>query len=194
MTCIIGLKSNGKIYMGCDSAAASGWDMRKTTLPKVFIRDGFIIGYTGSFRMGQILQYNLTIPKYTPDILPLEGDYPTPLEYMVSKFIPEVRMALKENGFTAIKDNQESGGDFLVGFQGQLFKVASDFQVNQFRDDFDAIGCGAPYALGAIQGTLYASGYSVADANSEKIIQHALAVAGYFSNGVAAPYFVHILE
>ena len=47
MTCVIGLVHEGHVIMGADSAGASGWTVRKTCLPKVYLhQDRFVIGYT----------------------------------------------------------------------------------------------------------------------------------------------------
>lgn len=177
MTCIIGLVHNGKIYMGCDSMSAADWSQRQTLLPKVFIKDKFIIGYSWSFRMGQLIQYNLELPEYDGKI--------EPLQYMVTKFIPAVRLALKEGGYTEIENNREKGGEFLVGFDSNLFRVASDFQVNQYKDGFDAIGCGAEYALGAME-ALFLKYLS----QPEKMILEALKISAHFSNGVMEPFHI----
>ena len=61
MTCVIGLEHKGEVYIGADSAATSGWAVSATRLPKVFLVNEFLIGYAGSFRMGQLLQHKLQI-------------------------------------------------------------------------------------------------------------------------------------
>ena len=59
MTCIVGLEHDGKVYMGGDSAAVGGMDVYPSRIPKVFQAGRYLIGYTTSFRMGQLLQYGL---------------------------------------------------------------------------------------------------------------------------------------
>jgi len=59
MTCIVGIAQEGKVWIGADSAAVSGQDIRATALRKVFRRGQFLIGYTSSFRMGQLPQFHL---------------------------------------------------------------------------------------------------------------------------------------
>ena len=173
MTCIIALEHENKVYMGCDSAAASGWDMQPTALKKVFRVGEFLIGYTSSFRMGQLLEHHLEVREEKD-----EDD----LNYLVTVFIPAVRTCLKDGGYTKINDNQEEGGIFLVGYRGKAYKVNSDFQVNRFRTGFIATGCGEKYALGALAAQEII--------NPERAIMKALEIAGMFSNGVCGPYFV----
>ena len=175
MTCIIGLVADGSVYMGTDSMAVSGWESRVTKLPKVFKREDFLIGYTTSFRMGQLLQHQLVIPP--------RGKRPV-MDYMVTAFVESVRGCLKDYGYTKIENNQEEAGEFLIGYGGRLFEVACDFQVNEYDDGFTAIGCGAPYALGAMK--------ALDDDTPEARIGRSLEIAAHFSCGVQGPF--HIRE
>ena len=68
MTCIIGLAENDRVYIGADSASAEGWTVRATGLSKVFRAGEFVIGYTDSFRMGQILEYHLEVREREPKV------------------------------------------------------------------------------------------------------------------------------
>jgi hypothetical protein len=117
MTCIVGIVENGKVYIGADSASvdADSYEVRKTKLPKVFKRGNFLIGYTTSFRMGQLLQHSLYVREQNLD----EED----IEYMVLGFIEAVRKLFKDAGYSLIKENQESGGNFLVGYKGHLYHI-----------------------------------------------------------------------
>lgn len=177
MTCIIGLVEDGRIYMGGDSMAAASWDARITKLRKVFHLKNFLIGYTTSFRMGQLLQYCL-------EVTPQNGE--DDMAYMVNVFAEAVRQLFKDNGFSKIDSNQEEGGVFLVGYKKHLYRIDNDFQVNEFQDGFDACGSGEGYALGAMKALGKTS-------PKEQIVQ-ALEIAGHFSNGVEAPYYVEMLE
>ncbi len=174
MTCIIGLEHKGKVYMGGDSAAASGWDITRVVLPKVFLRDEFLIGYTTSFRMGQLLQFNLNIPEKSQD----EDD----LHYLITKFIPAIRECLKAGGYTKIENNVEENGDFLIGYHGKLYHVESDFSINRYMHGFDAVGCGTAYAYGAMA--------AQKNDNPKLCIERALEIASQFSNGVCSPFYV----
>ena len=177
MTCIIGLVAEGTIYMGGDSMAAAGWESRVTKLPKVFKRDDFLIGYSTSFRMGQLLQHQLVIPPC--------GERSV-MDYMVTAFVENVRGCLKDHGYTKIENSREEAGEFMVGYGGRLFEVCSDFQVNEYDDSFTAIGCGAPYALGAMK--------ALDDFTPEARIRESLKIAARFSSGVQGPFRVEVLK
>jgi len=179
MTCVVGLEVDGKVYIGGDSASASGWDIKATRLRKVFKLNGFLIGYTTSFRMGQLLEHQLDID--------LQKDTQKDLEYMITTFIEAVRNCLKDGGFAKVENEQETGGQFLVGYRGIVYCIEQDFQVNTSIDGFDAVGCGAHYALGSLWATQDLS-------NPEERVLKALEVAGHFSNGVCPPYYIECLE
>lgn len=180
MTCIVGYidKENRKIIMGGDSAGVSGLDVRIRKDPKVFILKDMIIGYTSSFRMGQLLRFKLVVPENFRDDI---------YEYMCTDFIDAVRKCFKENGYTTIKDNTEEVGTFLVGYKGRLFKIENDLQVAEVTDNYDACGCGQSYALGALKVLDF---YSRERYDISEIIKISLEIATAFSGGVRPPYTI----
>lgn len=178
MTCIIGLIHDGRVYMGADSMSASGWDARTTKLKKVFrLKGKFLIGYTTSFRMGQLLEHRLEVAAQNG-----EDD----MAYMVTVFVEAVRSLLKDNGFSKVDNNKETGGQFLVGYNGRLYLVDSDFQVNEHADGFDACGCGQDYALAAMK--------ALEDLPPRERIKRALEIVASFSNGVQGPFYTKVLK
>lgn len=174
MTCIIGVEFEGKVYIGGDSMASNGVDRHVTGLKKVFRVGEFLIGYTSSFRMGQILQYHLQAPQ--------QQDGVTDERYMVVEFVEAVRTCLKDKGWSVINNNQESGGTFLVGYRGHLYEIESDFQVNHFVNGIVACGAGEQFALGAME--------ALSNFKPKKRILQSLAVAAKYSNYVCEPFYV----
>jgi ATP-dependent protease HslVU (ClpYQ) peptidase subunit len=182
MTCIVGLVNKGRTYLGGDSAGVSGLDITVRKDKKVFSNGEFVMGFTSSFRMGQVLQYDFVPPEVDDD------DDEDLMRYMVKKFIPEVRKVFKETGYSKIDSNREAGGCFLVGVRGRLFQVDSDFQVGENMSGFAAVGCGESYALGSLLTT------DKADENLKPKwrLEMALLAASTFSGGVCEPFnFVH---
>ena len=135
MTCIVGVVHKGRVWIGGDSAGVDGWALQVRADSKVFRRGPFVLGFTTSFRMGQLLRYGLQIPLHPPHI---EVE-----QWMATAFIDAVRECLKGGGFAQKKDEQETGGTFLVGYRSHLFAVHDDYQVGQAIDGYDAIGSGA---------------------------------------------------
>ena len=178
MTCIVGLVHRGTVYIGGDSASVQGWTSRITRLPKVFRRGPFLIGYTTSFRMGQLLQFGLE-----PRVQAAGED---DMRFMVTEVAERVRLLLKERGVAKVESNAETGGQFLVGYRSRLYSVMSDFQVNEMADGYDAVGSGAEYALGALR--------AMTGASPQARVRRALDVSAHFSMAVCPPFFVRSLR
>lgn len=179
MTCIVGIVQKGKVYMGADSAGTDAYYNQQIRRdPKIFRNGDLLIGYCGSFRMGQLLGLGLNAP--TPKA------NQKPENYMVSELIPVIRTLLKENGYAKVENNVEEGGQFLVGYDGRLFNIESDFQVGESDDSFDACGAGAPVALGA----LYATRKNPKPRDRMKL---ALEAAARFNASVRPPFKYEVL-
>lgn len=176
MTCIVGIAHQGKVIIGADSAGTGGYDQRIRLDRKVFKNGEMIFGFTSSFRMGQLLEFNLTPPPIT------EGQ--EPYAYAVRSLVPAIRQCFKDGGFASMKDGREEGGVFLVGFRGHLLTIYSDYQVGEDIDGFAAVGCGESYALGAM--------YAMPNHEPMARLQAGLDAAAKFSAGVAGPF--HFVE
>jgi ATP-dependent protease HslVU (ClpYQ) peptidase subunit len=180
MTCIVGIVEDGKITIGGDSAASCDHSWFVSKREKVFRlknewEDEALIGYTTSYRMADLLQYQV-------DLQRIEGK--DLMQYMVEDFVEEVRETFKEHGYTKIEDSQEEGGNFLVGIKDRLFVVYDDFHVNECAEDYFAVGCGEQFAMGAMHALKHT------DYTSKEKVERALAASSKFSNGVAPPFLV----
>ena len=67
MTCIVAVTDGQTVVIGGDSAGAAGQELRIRADPKVFLVGSFAIGFTTSFRMGQILRYSAHLPEPPPE-------------------------------------------------------------------------------------------------------------------------------
>lgn len=143
MTCIVGIERPDGVMIGGDSAASNYSIMYTREDRKVFHNEGLIIGYTDSFRMGQLLRYRLEIPPHHP---PDKDDF----EYLATDFIDAVRAVFTDHGFLHKEHEEESGGEFLVAYRGRLYFVCGDFQVGRAAEPYIAIGSGGEVALGAL--------------------------------------------
>jgi ATP-dependent protease HslVU (ClpYQ) peptidase subunit len=183
MTCIVGYidKENDKIIMGGDSAGVAGLDIISRKDTKVFIKDNkFIMGFTTSFRMGQILHY-------MPLVIEEQASYEDDMSFMVKKFIPAVIELFKKNWGEMKNSNGEiKGGCFLVGYKNKLYQIESDYQVSENNLNYCSVGCGYSYAMSALK-TLEDIDMSAKD----KVLK-SLEIAEFFSCGVRSPF--NILE
>lgn len=180
MTCIVGLTENGITYIGGDSLGSNGFSKVSRRDKKVFkLKDtkNAILGYTSSFRMGQLLMY-------ATDLIDKRDEPGIDHEYLVTKFIPKVIELFESGGYSKVKSGEKSGGVFLLGYKEKLYKIESDFQVSESFDNYDACGCGEDFALGSLKST--------EDLNlcPEVRIRMALQAASKFSVGVAPPYYI----
>lgn len=177
MTCIVGVVDGDDVVLGGDSAGVAGHHLMIGTAPKVFRNGLFVMGYTTSFRMGQLLQYAFTPPDQEIET--------TVMEYMVTGFIPALRTCLSDGGFAKKDNNVESGGTFLVGYRGRLFEIQDDFQVQEALCGYSVCGCGRDVALGSLHST---RAYSSADMPVRERIFMALEAAQEFGSYVRGPF------
>ena len=180
MTCIVAIAQNGTVYMGSDHAASdekTGWILARRE-PKCFKVGQYGVAFTDSFRMGQILQYSWTPPKYTPTKTNSGLD-----KFMRTKFIDSIKQAFKEGGYGAIGQNsdEDSGGIFIVGIEGRIFTVDEDFHVGENVFNYMAEGSGAFFALGSLHTTKKQK-------NPKMRIKAALEAAAEFSMTVSPPF------
>jgi len=181
MTCAVGLVHDGCVTIGGDSAAVSGLDLDLRTDEKVFTVGGFVFGISGSFRIGQVLRYALTPPE--------QKQSQSDMEYMVTDWIDTVRETFRDKGCLSTWDTDDDpfkgqehiDAAFLVGYNGCLYTVEADFQVGRSRAGYAAVGCGAPYALGAL--------YANVEGLPRERLERALNAAVRFSSGVRDPFF-----
>ncbi|RWN55872.1 MAG: hypothetical protein EOR99_35055 [Mesorhizobium sp.] len=131
MTCIVGLVDKGKVYIGGDSAAIDEQAIEVRANRKVFRKGDYLLGFTGSFRIGQLLEHSATLHKP-------EGEL---MQHMVTKLVP------------AVKDIAgKSMHELIVGCDGRLFKIDSSYAVAEYGD-YVAAGGGEKYALGKLHGS-----------------------------------------
>lgn len=174
MTCVVGIVDGDSIYMGADSCSSGGDYYETTTEEKVFEKDDFIYGYSGSWRIGQLLRYSFVAPDRTTSNVK---------EYFVTDFIDAFKDCIKD------KHNKEESDswDILVGHCGHLFHIDSYFHVSERSEhNFMSIGSGGLTSDGAMY---------VLDGEkpTERILQ-ALEAASKFIMSVCPPFIVKRIE
>ncbi|QKC99208.1 hypothetical protein [Mesorhizobium sp. NZP2298] len=131
MTCLAALIHNGKTYIGGDSAASVDDKIEVRLNRKVFRNGAYVIGFTGSFRVGQLLQF-AKLPAIKGDLL----------AHLITAVVPVIKdIAGKEVD------------ELLIGTAGRLFKVSSDYSVAEYPH-YAAAGTGELVALGRLHGSL----------------------------------------
>lgn len=167
MTCIVGLEHKGTVWMGGDSAGTNmRMDQTSRADKKVFIRGDFIMGFAGSFRMGQLLNHGLKIPVQKPG----QSDD----QFLVTDFVAAVKECLAKEGLEPY---------FLFGYKGKLYDMQGDYQVGKPNSKFASIGSGRDLALGAMHASKNVR-------NPKKRLTDALEAAAAGNAAVRAPFII----
>lgn len=183
MTCIVGLAHKGKVYVGGDSAGVDlSFSLAVRADRKVFRNGEMVFGIAGSFRVGNLLQHRLVVPKRDENV--------DLFKYMVTDFIDAVRKTMHDGGIMLKEDNLESmEGDFLCAVGGRIFVVYGDMQVGENLEPYVCIGCGGPIAEGSMYSTA-----KVKTMKPEARVKLALEAAEEHSGGVRAPFHIEVAE
>jgi len=180
MTVIAGLVEGGQVWMGGDSALSDmvTHELVAMSNQKVFRVGAMLIGVCGSARVGDVLRYELTIPKHARRV--------DTSRYMRTTFINAVRDTFRNAGLYAKDQPEEIDSRMLVGYRGRLFTIEEDLHIHEVVDDFAAVGSGASTALGAL---VVSQGVP-----PRKRLLAALAAAERYIASVRRPFYVHQLE
>ena len=181
MTCIVALRDGDAVVMGADSAGVGGMCIRVRRDPKIYRVGAMLIGFTTSFRMGQLLGYSMTLPDHHEDV--------SVERYMATAFVDAVRACLKAGGFASKSNETEAGGQFLVAYRKRIFEIASDYQIEEDECGYASVGCGFDLATGSLHST---AALKVADPRQR--VRMALEAAATFSVGVRGPFLIETLE
>lgn len=176
MTCIIGIEHKHGVLIGGDSAGTAGWSQTIRADSKVFTVGDYAMGFTSSFRMGQLLRYKLEVAS------PTREERRDLERFMSTTFIDAVRKTLTTGGFAEKENGQETGGTFLVGVAGRLFCVEGDYQVGVPSTGYEAVGCGDDLARGSLHTTAQFR------FTPRQRAELALDAAAAMSAGVAGPF------
>ena len=171
------------IWMGGDAAAVADYALSTLARRKVFVKESMIFGYTNSFRLADILQYCLAIP---PRHVGQCAE-----EYVCASFIPALRAAVSEHGYTGMDNDEEAGGNILVGYQGRIYNIQSDLAVVYRDAPYDAVGCGAELCIGAMHAL---AGEKRAERRGRDVVLAALRAAEANCAGVRRPFTVKSLS
>ena len=172
MSCVIGLKHNGKVYVGGDGRATStDGEKRPLICKKVFKNSKYLIGFCGSVRAGQLLY-------------PEQGFEPPK---KIIDFPKAMRELYGENG-ALLRDELTGdiyGSNIVVASDGKLFEILIDFSILEVPT-FTSIGSGGPFAFGALD-ILMPTKLSP----KNKILK-ALETAAKYCSQVGPPYEVQV--
>ena len=134
--------------MGGDNMASDGCRLDMYNRPKVFLKKDFIIGYTTSFRMGQLLEHVWDPPE--------NKDNTSDMDYLVKDVLPSLINVFEKNKYLQTKSEdgitgQSYGGIFLLAYKNRLYRISEDFAIIETVRNYCSCGCGEDYANGAME-------------------------------------------
>lgn len=180
MTAIVAKIHEGYVWMGADHLGSDGFV--KTEFienSKVFKNGDFLIGYTTSFRMGQILQYSWKPPYRVEGI---SDD-----QYFYKAVLDSIRNCFKDNDYGDKVGVDWQSGNFLVGWKGRLFEVENAHALE--HKQIAAVGSGCYHAIGAMKALLKVKKY---EDDPQAFLECALEVATGSVVSVGKQYsFIH---
>jgi len=179
MTCIIGMVEKGIVYMGADSLGSNGWTKDVFSTPKLFTKEDMLIGYTTSYRFGQLLQYDWSVPERSSKI---ESD----TEYLVKEIVKSIRNLLGSSGAKHVKDSIDEGGNCLIGYRGHIYELQPDFSILTAASDVMVVGSGEQIAMGAM--------HALDIMEPKKRIKKALDITSELVTSVGGPYLIESLK
>ena len=184
MTCIVGLRRNGHIYIGADTTGVTddGWGLIVPVgTSKVWKNGPFVFGSSGSYRAIQVIRHELE----HFDLLSTDRREHDPIgeSFMVTKLVPAIKALLEQYSFSEKKDERSTqGANFLIGIRSSLFLLQDDYAVLELDSQYASIGSGSHVALGALD--ILVQNTKLAAAT---IVERALTAAHKHINTVGPP-------
>ena len=177
MTTIIGVQAVNGCVIASDSRVAEGGKVyTHPEMVKAAERGSYIVGGAGDYRALQVVLHG-----WQPPVVSAKAKQNL-YEFVINKVAPSLKSTLVEAGIEFNKGSEDSDNKFelqlIIGINGTLFEIDSDFAVAMNDTGFYAVGSGGDYALGALH-----AGVTVLDA---------MRIAAINNNGTSAPF--HILE
>jgi ATP-dependent protease HslVU (ClpYQ) peptidase subunit len=139
MTTVVGVQYKNGFVLAADSQITDGdRPFISPDVPKITEVNEYVLAGAGVSRYCDIILYGWKPPVY---------DGTDEYVFMVSKFIPEMRKAHEETGYT-LKDDDSF--QFIVGLNNSLFAITEDYSVIRTNTNVYGVGSGSLYAIGAL--------------------------------------------
>jgi len=168
MTAIIGFidNKNKKIIMGGDSLSSDNYKKFSRKDEKVFVKDNYIYGFCNDYKILNLVKYHFIAP---------EWKYKSFKKYdnttFINKiFIPSLADFLQDNDIEIENDRMGHEELCLIGFNGSLYKIYDDMEVEELVMDWNTCGSGGMYLLGYFEGA-YIENNTI---DIEKLIKNAI--------------------
>ncbi len=182
MTAIVGLVSDGRVWLGCDSATVDdemGLAIRNRSWCKILTpgpEKGCLLGVAGSTGVERVLRTRLQLP--SPNAVDQASSF------LSDVVLPELDEALVDENVFKLDEHRWT---LLLGFRGRLFKIYSDLGVEESVQPFNAAGS----ATDVLLGSMYTSSVYVTEHRDPVTrLRLALRAAHYARGDVRPPFYV----
>ena len=140
MTTILGVQHKNGLTLAADLQVTSGdRPYIHPDLEKIAAVGQLLVACAGSARFADTA-LNLWKP-------PTYDGHSSEYKFMVSKIIPSLRNTMEVNSVT-LKDDEQF--QMLIGINGKLFEIATDYTVLVSSSNIYGIGSGSAYGIGAL--------------------------------------------
>jgi ATP-dependent protease HslVU (ClpYQ) peptidase subunit len=146
MTTIIGVEyANRCVVLGDSRVVGDSKIYSHLDMVKVITNGNYLVGVAGDVRALQVVLHTWKPPAF------LAKDRTNIFQFMVNKVAPSLKQLLTDAG---LLDSKSPDKDFeiniIVGLNGSLFEIDSDFAVSRSDSGYYGLGTGGDYALGAL--------------------------------------------
>lgn len=138
MTCIAAVSDGARVYLGGDSALSVGDHIYMTADPKVYAREGVVLGFCGTLRFGQLIAL-------TP-LPPLRAGADADL-WVRREVCRALQQAARDRGFELGSDDDSEA---ILGVGGQIYVLDPGAVAYRPAGNYAAIGSGAAWAEGSL--------------------------------------------
>lgn len=174
MTCIVAIEEAGTVHMGGDRASSNSYYTTTHDASKVFEVGPLLIGICGSWRMGQVLQYGLTVPTWS-----LSWDVD---RWIATDLMAAVRQAFETHAWNRVEHGVAAQrGVWLCAVGGRCYAIQGDYSWQRHASGEYATGSGEDFALGSLHSTRLVM-------PPELRVRNALLAAAEHSPSVAGPF------
>ena len=146
MTTIIGVEyANRCVVLGDSRVVGDSKIYSHPDMVKVVTNGNYLVGVAGDVRALQVVLHTWKPPAF------LVKDKTNIFQFMVNKVAPSLKQLLTDAG---LLDSKSPDKDFeiniIVGLNGSLFEIDSDFAVSRSDSGYYGIGTSSDLALGAL--------------------------------------------
>lgn len=170
MTCVVGIETEGIVWLGGDSSCldVEGDAVVTQRGSKVFKKGDFVIGFAGSFQVGSFLRHKVPFPKVVSE----------------QTLSTTIQMAFERADIKKVSGTET--WEALIGYRDKLYVVQNDFYVYRHSRPYMAIGAAA--AVSVAMGSFRTLERLGGDLSGRAQLKFVLETAEEFSANVRKPW------